>query len=99
MYQLQPASDSGGRHLSSERSTSKIRAAPVSRRTAPTIWGRYIEDKGCTYWLEGGTRHPGGGIYDLWGGISEIIVVPVSWRAAPVSRRVAPMIRGAVYQR
>ena len=79
MYQLQPAPDCGGRHLSSEQ--------------------RYIEDRGGTYKLEGGTCHPEDRTYHRRGGISKIRVVPIRWRAAPVSQRTAPIICGAVYRR
>ena len=53
---------------------------------------RYVEDKGDTYSLEGGTRQPEGGTYNLMGGISMIRVVPFGWMAVPVRLGAAPII-------
>ena len=45
-----------------------------------------------TFKLEGGTCQPEGGNYHLRSGMSKIRVVPISWKAAPVSRRVTSII-------
>ena len=61
--------------------------------------GRYIEGNRDTYEVEAGTYQPKGRHLSYEERYVEDKSVPISWEAASVSRRAAPMIRGAVYQR
>ena len=62
----------------------QLRPAPDSGKRHLSSEGRYIEDKGGAYKLEGGYCHPLGRTYHLRGGISKIRLAPIRWRAAPV---------------